>query len=142
MMELFVIHAALTWCLVGLIWVIQVVHYPMLKNVGHENFIAYHERHMSLISWVVGPLMLAEIGSAVALLFLGEGSWIFLVSLGALFMVWASTVLLQIPLHHRLTLGYESSTIDRLVSTNFWRTAAWSMRGACLAVMLITKLRS
>ena len=50
MMPLLVIHFAVTWALVGLIWTIQAVHYPLLKDVGHEGFIAY----MSAI-WRASP---------------------------------------------------------------------------------------
>lgn len=32
---------------------------PVVQRRGRDNFIAYHERHMSLITWVVVPLMLA-----------------------------------------------------------------------------------
>lgn len=137
MITVLVIHAAITWALVGLIWTIQVVHYPLLKNVGHVEFSAYHDRHMSLITWVVGPLMLAEIGSAGLLLYLGERSLLFGISLAALALVWASTAFTQIPLHHRLVNGYDAATIDRLVRTNLWRTLGWTVRGLCLVALLI-----
>ena len=139
MTALLLIHLALTWALVGLIWTIQIVHYPLFKDVGNEKFIIYHQRHMDLISWVVGPLMLTEIGSAGVLFFLGERSLAFLISLAALGMVWLSTAFTQIPLHQALTSGYDPRAIDRLVRTNWWRTAAWTLRGVCLVVLLMQK---
>lgn len=111
----------------------------MFKNAGQENFVAYHERHMALILWLVAPLMFVEIGSAVVIFWLGERSMTFCISIGALFVVWASTALLQVPLHNMLTLGYDAKTIDRLVSTNLWRTLAWTLRGVCLSFMLISQ---
>jgi len=123
-LSLLVIHAAVTWALLGLIWTIQVVHYPLLKNVGQREFIAYHDRHMALITWIVGPLMLAEIGSAGLLFFYGERSALFLFSLAVLALVWVSTAATQIPLHQKLTQGHSPDTIDRLVQTNWWRTGA------------------
>lgn len=137
MMSLLVVHLAITWALVGLIWIIQVVHYPLLKNVGREEFVTYHARHMWLISWVVGPLMLAEFGSAGLLLYLGERSLLFIISLGALALVWASTAFCQVPLHQELEVGYDAATIDRLVRTNGWRTFGWTVRGICLVMLLI-----
>lgn len=141
MITLLVIHLAVTWALVGLIWTIQVVHYPLLKKVGQEEFIAYHDRHMSLIMWLVGPLMLAEVGSAGLLLFLGERSLLFGISLGALAVVWASTAFCQVPLHHQLTHGHDAATIDRLVRTNGWRTVCWTVRGLFLVGLVILKFR-
>lgn len=140
MTTLLIIHLAITWALVGLIWTIQVVHYPLLKSVGQEGFIDYHDRHMSRVTWVVGPLMLAEVGSAGLLLFLGERSLLFGISLGALALVWASTAFWQVPLHHKLMHGYDAAIIDRLVRTNGWRTFGWTVRGLCLGGLIILKL--
>jgi len=141
MIATLVIHAAITWALLGLIWTIQAVHYPLLKNVGRHEFASYHNRHMSLITWLVGPLMLAEFGSAVLLLYLGERSLLFGISLGALGLVWASTIFRQIPLHQNLTRGYDAVVIDRLVRSNWWRTIAWTVRGICLVTLLIQNTR-
>ena len=140
MMPLLVIHFAVTWALVGLIWTIQAVHYPLLKDVGQERFIAYHDRHMALITWVVGPLMLAEVSSAALLLYLGERSVLFGISLGALALIWGSTWLCLIPLHRKLTQGHDAPTIQRLVRANIWRTAGWTVRGLCLVALLLSRL--
>lgn len=139
MTTLLIVHVAITWALLGLIWTIQLVHYPLLMNVGLREFVSYHDRHMFLISWLVGPLMLAEVGSAGLLLYLGERSLLFLISLGALGLVWASTAFSQIPLHQKLTRGYHADVIHQLVRTNWWRTLAWSVRGLCLVTLLIRK---
>ncbi len=138
-MILLVIHTAITWALVGLIWTVQGALYPLFQNVGDREFVAYHGRHMAMITWVVGPLMLLEAGSAGLLFYFGERSLIFGVSVGALGLVWASTALSQIPLHQKLTHGYHRATIDRLIRTNWWRTLAWTVRGLCLVALLIQK---
>ncbi len=138
--QLLVIHAAVSWALFGLIWTIQVVHYPLFKEVGKESFIAYHGRHMRFITWVVGPLMLAEVGSAAVLLFLGENSLLFWVSLAGLALVWISTVFSQVPLHGKLVLGYDVELIYRLVRGNWWRTLGWSIRAICLVFLLINRI--
>jgi len=140
MTTLLIIHFAVTWALVGLIWTIQAVHYPLFKDVGRENFIDYHERHMSLITWVVGPLMLVEAASAAGLLYLGERSVLFCVSLVMLAVVWVSTWLFSVPLHYKLTGGFDTLTIQRLVCTNLWRTLGWTIRGLCLGALLISRL--
>src|SRR5271157_6285468 len=53
--------------MVGLIWLVQVVHYPLFRLVGSGDFKGYHHNHTRLISWVVGPPMLAEGLSAAVL---------------------------------------------------------------------------
>jgi hypothetical protein len=111
-----------------------------MKSVGRGDFIHYHGRHMALISWVVGPLMFGEVVSAGLLLILGEHSFIFIASLVCLAIVWASTAFIQIPLHEKLTRGYDTSTINRLVVTNIWRSLSWTARGVCIAVLLYQKI--
>ena len=136
---LFAVHFAVTWALVGLIWTIQVVHYPSLGEVGPERFHGFHERHMSRIGPLVVPLMLTEAGSAVWLLFLGERSGLFWLSLAGLALVWGSTWFFQVPLHLRLSQGHDPDAIRKLVVTNLWRTAGWTLRGLCLSAILFTR---
>lgn len=130
------IHAAATWALVGLIWTIQLVHYPLFAHVRRETFAEYHQRHMQRITWVVAPLMLVEIATAGALLFSGQRNPWFLASLVPLATNWLSTWFLQIPLHNTLSNGFDAIAIQRLVSTNWWRTIGWSLRGALLLVCM------
>jgi len=136
MITLLLLHAITTWVLCGLIWTIQVVHYPLFEDVGHEKFPGFHGRHMRLITWIVAPLMFLEVGSAGLLLFWGERSWLFLLSLAALAVVWLSTAVSQVPMHDQLVRGYNAEVIRKLVLTNWWRTLAWTIRGLCLATML------
>ena len=136
MHDLLLLHTAVTWMLTGLIWTIQIVHYPLFEQVGKDRFVRYHARHMRRITWVAGPLMLAEAGSAALLFFLGERSPWFNLGLVALGAVWFSTLLLQVPLHDRLTRGYDRQTIRRLGFTNGIRTLGWTLRAACLLMML------
>lgn len=136
MHELLVLHAAVTWMLTGLIWTIQIVHYPLFEQVGEDGFVRYHARHMRRITWVAGPFMLAEAGSAALLFFLGERSPWFSLGLVALGAVWISTLLFQVPLHDQLTRGYDRKTIHRLTFSNGIRTLGWTLRAACLLAML------
>ena len=130
------IHEAATWALTGLIWTVQLVHYPLFSQVGRENFPAYHQRHTRQITWVVAPLMLAEVFTAGWLILDGCRDRWFLASLAPLGFNWLSTLLVQIPLHGKLAAGFDAQVHHRLVSTNWWRTAAWSLRGLCLLMSL------
>ena len=127
------IHLAVTWALIGLIWLVQVVIYPQFGAVGRWEFGAYHADYTRRISWIVGPLMLAELGSAAWLLWAGERSGWFLISLGLIGVNWLSTLIVQVPLHRRLEQGFEAGAHGRLVATNWVRTAAWTVRGAWVA---------
>jgi len=132
-LTLLLVHAASTLTMVGLIWFVQVVHYPLAAQVGDAAFIAYQKAHMARTSWVVGPPMLAELAATGLLLAQrppGVPSWAPWVGAGLLAVVWASTAVFQVPLHSALTDGLDPDRVERLVATNWIRTVGWSLRGA------------
>ena len=90
-MKLWLVHAFATLFMVGLIWLVQVVHYPLFAEVGEAEFVRYEQLHSQRISWVVMPVMLVELACAVLLVWNGRHdplAWTGLVLLG---IVWAST---------------------------------------------------
>ena len=127
------IHALITCCIVGLIWTIQVVHYPLFPKVGRADFADYHAGHMLLVTLLVGPLVVAEAASAAWLLWDGMRAPAFLWSLPFMVVCWLSTFLFQVPLHARLSQGFDEATYRKLLKTNWLRTCAWSLRGLLLA---------
>ena len=134
---LFVAHAALTWAMAGLIWTIQLVHYPLFSGVPADRFPAWHRRHTRRITVLAAPGMLGEALTAGLLLLAGCREPAFLWSLPLLAVVFASTFLVQVPLHGRLAAGWDPGAHTALVRTNWWRTAAWSARAMLLAVCLM-----
>jgi len=128
---LMLVHLGATLCMMGLIWFVQVVHYPLKGQVGSESFPTYHNAHVMLTGWVVGPPMLLEVTSALALVLwpselidpLGP-----LLGLALLLVVWASTALFSIPAHGRLAQKFSVEVHQNLVRTNWIRTIAWTAR--------------
>lgn len=131
---------AATWAMVGLIWFVQVVHYPLFDLVGQEGFSAYEASHRWRTSFVVGPPMAVELLAAVALVVdppTALGRSLPVLGLVVLVVVHLSTVLLQVPAHDRLSDGYDRDVVRRLVRTNWVRTVGWSTRGVLSVVMLV-----
>ncbi len=139
-MIVLVAGAAATWAMVGLIWVIQLVHYPMLVGWTTASPVEAASFHQRRISFVVGPLMAVEGITALALLvdrpeMMSAGAaWVAAALLG---VALGSTALIQVPLHSRLIAGTDEEAADRLCSTNWIRTAAWTLRGLVLAAVLV-----
>lgn len=133
--SLLITQLASTLPLIGLIWTIQLVHYPLFKLVGDETQKAYQKAHMNRITWIVGPLMLAEL-TAAALLWVGDptGLWE-IAGLVLVGIIWASTALIQVPCHGRLVEGFDPLAHRRLVRSNWIRTIAWTLRGVVVVVM-------
>lgn len=125
-----------TGYLTGLIWCIQIVHYPLFAEVGQDAFPRYHLQHTTRITAVVAAPMVAELLLSAALViahpatFPSSLAW----TCAALsLLTWLSTAALSVPLHGLLGTGYDSRAIGRLVATNWPRTVAWSARLALLA---------
>jgi hypothetical protein len=122
----------------GVVWTVQVVHYPLFGRVGAAGFPAYAAAHVRRISWVVGPAMAAELAAALALVCrppAGVPGWQPWAGLALLGVVWLSTACLQVPRHERLAAGYDPAVHAGLVATNWVRTAAWSLRAALALAM-------
>ncbi len=144
-MKLLLLNLAATLAMTGIIWFVQVVHYPLFARVGADQFVAYEALHRTYTGWVVAPLMVAELASALALLVpelrpacVGAAAaqaasaqvvsaW---TAAALVALIWLSTALLQIPLHDQLSRGYDPALIARLVATNWIRTIAWTLRSA------------
>ena len=132
-------HVAATLSMTGLIWFVQIVHYPLMSSIRIEDFANYERRHMSLTTWVVAPPMLIEAATAILLLWLrpaGISVWIVWFGGGLLAVIWLSTIFLQAPYHDSLANGFDAAIHQRLVSTNWIRTVAWSLRASLLLFIL------
>ncbi len=134
----FAAQVASTLTMFGVIWFVQVVHYPLFARVGADGFAHYASLHATRTTWVVAPPMLVELATSVALLYppMRPGAvrpaeaW---AGLLLLVVVWASTALLQVPLHDRLQRGFSEEQVRRLVRTNWVRTSGWSLRAALVS---------
>ena len=51
------VHLAATAAMVGLLWFVQLVYYPLFALVGPDGFVEYEHSHQQRTSYVVGPLM-------------------------------------------------------------------------------------
>ncbi len=134
------INLASTFYLLGLIWCIQIVHYPLMSHVGSDRFRAFHRQHGLRITFVVVVPMLVELVSAAAL-----AAWVQngiepelpVIGLVLVAVIWLSTFAVQVPLHRRLALGFDCKAHRRLVASNWLRTAAWSLRAVVALAIAI-----
>ncbi len=133
-------HALVTVMLAGLIWTIQVVHYPLFAKVCEADWVAFERSHQTRITIVVAPLMLTELVTAAMLLLYPtrNAGWLPAAGAALVAVVWLSTVFVQVPLHNRLERRFDPAAIARLVSTNWIRTIAWTVR-AVIALELLRR---
>ena len=147
--NLLLIQILATAMMTGIIWFVQIVHYPLFLKVPSEGFVSYEQSHTIRTGCVVVPLMLTELGTAILLLFLTVTSAgkltiglspLYLGALGCLLVIWASTFLIQVPLHGLLEHRADSKAMMLLVSTNWIRTIFWSLRLGLLTLLMIPRI--
>ncbi|MEP1126395.1 MAG: hypothetical protein ABJH68_21130 [Ilumatobacter sp.] len=133
-----------TWAMTGVIWVIQLVHYPIFDAVDRgtddDLWRRFGDRHRRAISLVVGPFMLVEGVTGIWLVADPPGSMsVFPPLVAALLMALAygTTALVSVPLHERLTASFDADAHRRLCSTNWIRTGAWTARAVVIAVIAV-----
>ncbi len=117
----------------GVIWIIQLVHYPSFKYIDFKQFFSFQKFHAGTITFVVGPVMVLEIFSALYLLVITNFSTFWIIQMIVLLFIWLCTAFLSVPLHTLLAQPHISD-IERLqitqilVKTNWPRTLLWSFR--------------
>ena len=137
--QLILAQLVVTAALTGLIWMVQLVHYPGFRYVDHTQFSNFQQHHMRSISYIVVPLMLIEVAFAVwsQLHWWGkDGMYLVITANILLVVIWLTTFAISGPTHNKLlTDGFNEKLITKLVDTNWVRTIAWTIRTIILVII-------
>jgi len=118
--------------LTGLIWLVQIIQYPAFAFIDTEKFPKYHASYTFWVAPIVAPAMILELLASFLMIFYhrenidSKLTWL---AFGLTLTVWASTFLIQVPLHEKLAFGFDANAHSAFVNTNWIRTVAWSLRG-------------
>ena len=136
---IFLLNLVLSFIAVGLIWTIQLVHYPSMKYIPKNRFPEYHNFHSIRISILAIPLMFAELVTSTILLYQNLNNaiqTIFLVNLILVLLIWLSTFLIQVPLHNALSKEKNTEKLSKLIFSNWIRTILWTARSILMILFL------
>lgn len=138
-----VLWAVLVFWVLGQIWLVQIVIYPLFARVGPPDYKAYHafySRRIALPVIIPGfmsfilPVALALFGPAMP-------AWMSLANIAAGAAGLVVTVLLEIPRHVRLVAGGKDDTaIAELTSFNWLRTLSISLQALIACLMMSHEL--
>jgi hypothetical protein len=134
------LQLAASLVMVGVIWYVQLVHYPLMARAERQGFSDFHRQHSRRTGWVViGPMVVEAITSTL-LVVPGVATVprpAAAAGLALVVLLWLSTFAVQVPLHHRLSRGFDAAAHGRLVATNWVRTVLWSARGVVALTMAV-----
>lgn len=140
MLTILLVNLFSSFYLCGLIWTIQLVHYPSFHALDKVHFIEHMNFHKQRISLLVVPVMLLELATSIALVFYAElYSELHKTGLIIVILIWLSTFFVQVPLHNKLSMGYEEGIVTKLVKSNVIRTVLWTLK-ATIGGYLFTEL--
>ncbi|MFT6810036.1 MAG: hypothetical protein ACJA01_003279 [Saprospiraceae bacterium] len=123
------INLFVTGVLVGLIWIIQLLHYPVFIFISPDQFLAFHDYHTYYMGFIAAPLMVIELALSF---YLGLQNRKYILPLLIVILIWISTFLIQVPLHEQLAKEMQVTTINKLIDTNWIRTILWSSKATLL----------
>ena len=136
-MIIFILHLISCAFMAGLIWAIQILHYPAFDEIHPDKFITFHTGHSNKITYIVGPVMGLELITAIILLIQKVDPLFFAANLLFLGLIWFATAFLSVPLHNTLSKGQNNLAIKKLVNTNWPRTILWSLRLVILTIYFL-----
>lgn len=125
---LFLISSFSSCMMSGVIWIIQVVHYPSFHYIESSQFQNFSNMHRKNITFIVGPLMCIELLSSIVLFKITASYSMQLANLLTLAGIWFVTIRFSIPCHMQLSEQKNQAALKRLIRTNWTRTVLWNSR--------------
>ncbi len=133
---LLVAHLTVVSMYAGFQWTVQQVVYRQFSGVPLEAFSAYERMHQRRIGFVVGPLFAALVLTATGLLVRRPADvplWGALMTALLVATVLAVTAFFAVPLHRRLSDGWDQATYDALLRADAVRVGASTLNVALVA---------
>lgn len=129
--------------MVGLIWTIHYVHYPLFAKVGDATYVEFQAAHVERIGRLLFVPWLTEGLTLLVLLlaaFIGtrhELRFPTMINSVAMAVVLAISGFWSAPAHGDLADGFDSAVHDRLMNANLVRALAWTVCGIA-AIRILT----
>jgi hypothetical protein len=113
--------------LVVLIWLVQIIIYPAFAEIAPDRFARWHAGYTRAVTWIVAPLMLAQV-ALLAWLAVVRPSPRVLLAAAMVGLAWIATFALAVPAHDQLqTIGLDRAVVARLMAGNWVRSIAWTL---------------
>jgi hypothetical protein len=127
-------HLAATTAYAGFQWTIRGLAYPQFAEVPAAAFTGYERAHQRRVTRVVGPLF-AALAVTTLLVLLREPGVPSVLSAACYAVVLATTAFAAVPLHRRLSAGFDPAAHRRLLRVDSVRALAAGADVVCALLL-------
>lgn len=120
-----------TLLIAGVLWFIQLVHFPLINEMPAKNMVNNGYYHMQKILGIINLLFIIDFITIVFLLLLVNSdlsATLMLINI----LIFLFTVILTritfLPIHQNLSKNPNSFLISKLINLNWIRTLVWSLK--------------
>ena len=135
----FLIHLCVTWAMIGAVWFVQFVHYPVYRFLQKKDFYTFQKHHIKQTKALAIPVMVVEAITGILLLWGWGGSalWAYAwINFFLLILIWVSSFHFCMKCHNQLSHEYSPHLILRLLHIHQVRTCFWTARGLLLFLVI------
>jgi len=132
-----------TILIAGILWFVQLVHYPLFNEIPAKNFINYGYYHSRKVSGIIKPLFIVDFTTLILLLILlgsNLSTNLMIVNVTIFIITIVLTQIIFIPIHQKLSKSPNSQTISQLIRLNWIRTLIWSLKVVFMLIIIYETL--
>jgi hypothetical protein len=127
---LFLSQFTLSAALLGILWFVQLIHYPLYGKIK-EDFVKYEKEHIRRTTLFLTPIIILDLLLNTFLVIKLSSSNVGLIlgfSLAFNVMTWLSTFSFQVEQHKKLSLKFSRKVVSDLIRTCWIRTLFWTAK--------------
>ena len=136
---LLLVHAYMTWMMIGIIFFVQVVYLPLYRRLKTQ-LSEYEKKDLIHMGYLVGPIHFFESLTAIILVFTFKENRLYqifaLINVSLIFLIWLVNWGLRLR-KKRKEWVFVRRMHDILLSSNWFKTICWSFRGWAVLMMIL-----
>lgn len=135
---LLTLHAVCVIWMTSVIWLVQVLVYPAFLAIEPKKATEHHSLHSARISPLVAPPMILQLFASILLVIAQPIRPLYLYYCASAVLLFASTALISVPIHHQLEKKWDEALVLKLIRTNWIRTLLWTLECAAVCIALFS----
>ena len=115
--------------MVGVSLITHFITYPSFRLINPTIFNEFHKSYTKKMLFIVAPIMTIElISTLLIVIFDINYSYIDIILLGVLMLIWVLTFYMIVPIHNKLSVNYNKDLNQKLIKYNGLRTTFWIIK--------------